>query len=66
MTCSACNDTGSLSKDVDGMLDCPHCDVARERVRLNVWDFKFMAKHPMESALWLAFQRGRASAGQHQ
>ena len=32
MTCTHCNDTGSLSKDLHGDLDCAYCDIAVERV----------------------------------
>jgi hypothetical protein len=27
MNCEKCNDTGSLSKTLDGYLDCGYCDV---------------------------------------
>ena len=34
--CKFCDDTGSLSKDLYGSLDCAHCQVAEQRARLNV------------------------------
>jgi hypothetical protein len=37
MICIHCNDTGSLSKSLEGDLDCVHCDVAVERVTLETW-----------------------------
>jgi hypothetical protein len=33
--CKFCDDTGSLSKDLYGSLDCAMCDVADQRARLN-------------------------------
>jgi ferredoxin-like protein FixX len=61
MKCSHCNDTGSLSKDLDGFLDCTHCDVATERAKLEAWAFELMAKHGATGAMWLVFQHGKAA-----
>jgi hypothetical protein len=66
MNCRHCNDTGSLSKDVIGYLDCPHCGAAEERANLEVW-----ARRNAPSAgivdLWTIYQHGKqAAASQHQ
>ena len=37
MSCSHCNSTGSLRKQMDGCLDCPHCDTASKRSALEGW-----------------------------
>lgn len=61
MTCAHCNDTGSLSKDALGYMDCVHCDVAEERVALEAWaggEGYFSTR----SALWAIYQRGKAAA----
>lgn len=61
MTCTFCNDTGSLSKDVCGFLDCTHCPAASERVDLERW-YKTVVKPqqlPVQDALWLAVLRER-------
>ena len=67
MTCIHCNDTGSLSKALDGYLDCPHCDVAEQRRDLEAWAHRKVAEHGAAAAIWLAFKHGMASAaGQNQ
>lgn|GEM_PF-4881333 len=57
MSCSACDDTGSLSKNITGFLDCP-CGVADERMRVEAW-----ARRNAPSAglidLWLIYQHGK-------
>lgn len=61
MNCTHCNDTGSLSKDLDGYLDCGHCTVAQERDALERWVLR-NAKHCDDfSAAWLIFQHGKAA-----
>jgi hypothetical protein len=60
--CSHCNDTGSLTKDLDGYLDCTHCDIAEQRTELEQWVVKH-AKHCDDfTAAWLIFQHGKAAA----
>lgn len=64
--CTFCDDTGSLSKDVGGHLDCPHCSIADERVEFERW---VMANMPAVNLIqaWLIYQHGKAaSSGQHQ
>lgn len=61
MKCTHCNDTGSLSKALDGSLDCACCNVATERVKLEAWAVELMAKHGATGAMWLIFQHGKAA-----
>lgn len=61
MTCEFCSDTGSLSKDVGGFLDCPYCDTPYERGDLETW-YKTVAKpqkHDLLDLLWLTVLRER-------
>ena len=63
-TCSKCNDTGSLSRNVyDGTLDCTYCEVATERAAFNKW---LASQHGPwwdvpEATAWLIYQRGKAA-----
>jgi hypothetical protein len=59
--CQHCNDTGSLSKDIAGHLDCAYCDAARQRAELESWYVEVKKQHDVIDLLWLAFQRGRDS-----
>lgn len=59
MSCAHCDNTGSLSKDLDGDLDCAHCDVATERTLLEAWAKKNQVKYSFESDLWLIYQHGK-------
>lgn len=61
MTCAHCNDTGSLSQHLDGSLDCAHCDVADQRVKLEATAFDLIAEHGAAAAMWLVFQQGKAA-----
>lgn len=61
MTCTHCNNTGSLSKDLGGYLDCGHCDVAEERAKLEAWAVEMMTQHGATAAMWLVFQHGKAA-----
>lgn len=61
MACECCSDTGSMSKDVGGFLDCPYCDAAYERGDLETW-YKTVAKPQnlvLLDVLWLAVLRER-------
>ena len=62
MTCAHCADTGSLSKDLSGYLDCIHCGAAEERAALERWavrrDIGIWDSH----SLWTIFQHGKAAA----
>ena len=65
MTCGYCNDTGSLSKQAWGQLDCGHCDVALERMRVEAWARRAA---PATSAIdvWTIYQFGKAAgAAEH-
>lgn len=66
MSCEHCNDTGSLSKRLSGHLDCPHCDIADERMRLEAWARRTSpGVHQIDA--WLIYQHGKAAAaGQQQ
>lgn len=57
-TCSHCCDTGSLSKDIEGLLDCPYCPAALQRVGLETWALAEKLDVGM-SALWLIYSKGR-------
>lgn len=59
--CNHCDGTGSLSKDVFKDLDCPHCDVALERVQLEGWlDHQGIQISAPEA--WLIFSSGKVAA----
>jgi hypothetical protein len=62
MNCGHCNDTGSLSKDIGGHLDCPHCPAAQERTLLEGWYRAVRNQYDVPDLLWLAFQRGQRLA----
>lgn len=62
MKCFECHDTGSLSKDVGGHLDCPHCLAAQQRTELEAWFHSVRNRHDVLDLLWLAFQRGQNEA----
>lgn len=62
MNCSNCADTGSLSKDVGGHLDCPHCVAAQQRAALEAWHRTVRNQYDPIDLLWLAFQRGQREA----
>lgn len=67
MSCAACNDTGSLSKELHGLLDCPHCSVASERVQLAARAHDWVRENDPIVCLWLAYQQGKAAvASQNQ
>ena len=60
MTCVHCKDTGSLSKDADGHLDCTHCETAIERVKLEAWAAEHAPDCPSWD-LWPIYQHGKAA-----
>ena len=64
MNCVHCNDTGSLSKEWDGYLDCAHCDTAEERAALDVWAAQHAPDCPSWD-LWPIYQHGKAAAAQN-
>lgn len=57
--CEHCDDTGSLSKEIEGQMDCAYCSVARERADLEVWALREGLRAGIAD-LWLIFQHGRA------
>lgn len=61
MSCTHCNDTGSLSKNLHGYLDCTHCDTAEERVAVNIWADR-AAPYVDQVDAWLIYQHGKAAA----
>ncbi len=67
--CDHCNDTGSLSKDIGGYLDCTHCHTASEREHLDNWIREQRHEGVMEHVgridAWLIYQRGKAAAAGH-
>jgi hypothetical protein len=60
--CDHCNDTGSLSKDLDGFLDCAHCDIAAERAKLEAWADAQGLDCYYSAHLWQVYQHGKAAA----
>ena len=63
MTCAHCNGTGSLSKQLDGYLDCVHCDAAEERAKLESWSKGQLAVAPSAAAwAWMIYLHGKSAA----
>lgn len=62
MNCIHCNDTGSLSRSLDGDLDCGHCDVAQERARVSSWAAGIRRQCDTGTLAWLAYLRGKAAS----
>lgn len=63
MSCLRCDDTGSLSRDPEGYLDCVHCDVAEERSEVEAWARGQLKKAPgSRTWVWLIYQHGKAAA----
>lgn len=58
--CDHCDGTGSLSKQLEGLLDCAHCDAARTRVLLEGWCRTYIPRGASQStAAWLIYQHGQ-------
>ncbi len=55
--CTHCNDTGSLSKSLDGYTDCGYCDIASQRVELERWYIAETKRHGIYGALWRLKQK---------
>lgn len=62
MKCEKCSDTGSLSKDLDGHLDCGYCAVAQERAALDTWAAKHLVHVTASAERWELYQHGKAAA----
>jgi hypothetical protein len=61
MTCAHCNDTGSLTKQLWGYLDCPHCSAAQERTDAVIWAQCVTPDvDPIDA--WLIYQHGKTAA----
>jgi hypothetical protein len=60
MECVHCNDTGSLSKNIIGYLDCPYCDTAVERARVEAWARRAAPGTGLVD-LWTIYQHGKAA-----
>lgn len=58
MSCAHCNDTGSLSKDLHGDLDCVFCETATERLTVEGWA---AVKTPNVDSIdaWLLYRFGK-------
>lgn len=62
-SCEHCDDTGSLSRQIEGLHDCTYCDVAETRVFLDAWCRTYIPRGASKStAAWLIYQHGKASA----
>ena len=63
--CEHCNDTGSLSKELWGDLDCVHCWAAVERTALNGWLRERQRADGMGRIdyidAWTIYQHGKAA-----
>lgn len=59
--CDRCDDTGSLSKRIDGYMDCVFCNAPQERAELEAWAFNLINEHGAAAALWMTYLRGRAA-----
>lgn len=59
--CQFCDDTGSLSKALEGDLDCARCDVASERVNFEAWTAhaKLLGGGVIDA--WKLYQMGKAA-----
>lgn len=64
--CPCCADTGSLSKDLHGLLDCGRCNVATERAALATRAREWVRQNDPVVCLWLAYQQGKDAATQPQ
>lgn len=62
MSCAYCNDTGSLSRDLDGPLDCARCGIADERADLEAWAAQQRIPYGSETSIWMIYQHGKAAA----
>jgi transcription elongation factor Elf1 len=58
MNCPHCNDTGSLSKQTWGQLDCGYCDTALERMRVEAWARR-VAPMVQQHDVWTIYQHGK-------
>lgn len=56
--CPHCENTGSLEKQLEGYLNCAHCDVAMIRHQLAE-QLDRVAPEPGRTRDWAAFQLGR-------
>lgn len=57
-----CDDTGSLSKTLEGDLDCARCDVAGERVNFEAWTSYARLLGGGVVDAWKLYQMGKAEA----
>jgi hypothetical protein len=62
--CKHCSDTGSLSKKLDGYLDCSFCLVANQRADLEKWAKANRISYVTEVDLWLIFRHGASARGE--
>jgi hypothetical protein len=56
--CTHCDDTGSLSKDIEGQMDCVYCTIAGERAGLEIWALRHGLRAGIAD-LWLIYRHGR-------
>lgn len=61
--CTHCDDTGSLSKQLEGgQLDCVYCEAARTRTELEAWCKANIPKFSSQGVIaWLIYQHGVAA-----
>lgn len=61
--CTHCHDTGSLSKDLEGQLDCVYCKAADQRVALQAWCRDSIPRFSSISTVaWMIFQHAQELA----
>lgn len=61
MNCPKCCDTGSLSMNDWGYLDCTNCGIAEERMHVETWARR-AAPQVSASDAWAIYQHGKAAA----
>lgn len=57
--CGKCNGTGSLSREIEGYIDCG-CEAGVERAGFNAWCVINLPRVDLVDA-WVIYQRGRES-----
>jgi hypothetical protein len=61
MSCAHCANTGSLSKDLHGHLDCTRCNVASERALVEHW-VRQNTPNCNPTDAWLIYGLGKVAA----
>jgi len=62
--CAVCLDTGSKSQQIDGYLDCTHCDATDKRIALRLHLSQFTAWPDQDTTAWAAYLFAQRQAAQ--